>query len=265
MNKIKYQNLIKQKGKKPITCLTAYTKSIAKILDGKVDIVLVGDSLGTVLYGMKNTQAVTLQMMKDHGKAVCTNIKRSLTIIDMPYKSCADKKQAFKNAKSILNYTNADYIKLETDEKNFEIIKYLIDKKINVVGHIGVLPQKFRDFKKIKSVGKGKKESNDLVSLAINLQKIGVKLIILECIKDLVAKKITNKLTIPTIGIGSSKHCDGQVLVTNDLLNLDLEKKIPRFVKTYTNLNKLISLAVEKFTKEVKSKKFPSNKNSYKL
>ena len=89
MSKIKYQNLIKQKGKKPITCLTAYTKSIAKILDGKVDIVLVGDSLGTVLYGMKNTQAVTLQMMKDHGKAVCTNIKRSLTIIDMPYKSYA--------------------------------------------------------------------------------------------------------------------------------------------------------------------------------
>ena len=216
MNKKKYKNLIKQKGNKPITCLTAYTKSIAKILDGEVDIILVGDSLANVLYDMKNTQEVTIKMMKDHGKAVCNNVIKSITVIDMPYNTYTNNKQALKNAKSILSHTKADLIKLETDGKNFDVIKYLINKKINVVGHIGVTPQKFKHFKKMKSVGSNKRETNSLISLAINLQEAGVKFIVLECIKDLVAKKITNTLTIPTIGIGSSKYCDGQVLVIND-------------------------------------------------
>ena len=265
MNKIKYYQLRKWKGVKPITCLTAYTKSIAKILDGKVDVILVGDSLGTVLYDMKNTQKVTLQMMKEHGKAVNQNVKKSLTIIDMPYKTYSNNQQALKNAKQILNYTKADFIKVETDGKNIGVIKYLINKKIDVVGHIGITPQKFKNFNKIKSVGRNKKEADFLMQLARNLQNIGVKLIVLECIKDLVAKKITNTLNIPTIGIGSSKHCDGQVLVINDLLNLDIKEKKPKFVKTYGSLNKLISLSVKKYTEEVINRKFPNQKHSYKV
>ena len=223
MNKIKYQKLIRKKGRKPITCLTAYTKSIAKILDGTVDIILVGDSVGTVLYGMKNTQGVSLEMMKLHGKAVKRNVKKSLTIIDMPYNTYTNTKDALKNAKSILNYSKADFIKLETDGKNINIIEHLINNKINVVGHIGITPQKFKDFKKIKSIGNNLKECNSLKTLAINLQNTGVKLIFLECVKDLLAKDITSLLKIPTIGIGSSHYCDGQVLVINDLLNLDIK------------------------------------------
>ena len=152
MSKITYQKLINQKKIKPITCLTAYTKSVAKILDGIVDIVLIGDSLATVLYGMKNTQSVSLEMIKHHGKAVTQNIKKSLTIIDMPYNTYKSKYQALKNAKNILSYTKANLIKIETDKKNIDIVSYLTKNKINVAGHIGITPQKFNDFTKIKSI-----------------------------------------------------------------------------------------------------------------
>ena len=263
MNKLKYEKLLKQKKIKPITCLTAYTISIAKILDGKVDLILVGDSLGTVLYGMKNTRQTTLQMMKEHGKAVVNNVKKSATIIDMPYNSYQNKKQALKNAKEIIKYTKVDLIKLETDEKKIKIVKHLTKNKINVVSHIGVTPQKYSNFNKIKIVGKNNKESQSLITLAKNLEKAGSKFIVLECMKQSVAKKITNLLKIPTIGIGASKYCDGQVLVINDLLNLNSEQKKPKFVKKYINLEKIISTAVKKFTTDVLKKRYPSKKYSY--
>jgi len=263
MSKKKYKYLIKQKQIKPITCLTAYTKSIAKILDGKVDIILVGDSLGTALYGMNNTQGVTLKMMKEHGKAVNQNVKKSLTIVDMPYNTYKNKYEALKNAKDLISYTKIKFIKIETDNNNINIVKHLIKNKINLVGHIGVTPQKFKNFKNIKSVGKNDRESKSLISLALKLEKLGIKLIILECVKTLVAKKITDNLKIPTIGIGSSKFCDGQVLVINDLLNLDNISFKPRFVKSYLNLEKIISIAVKQFAKEVKKNKFPTKKHSY--
>ena len=263
MNKLKYEKLLKQKKIKPITCLTAYTISIAKILDGKVDLILVGDSLGTVLYGMKNTRQTTLQMMKEHGKAVVNNVKKSATIIDMPYNSYQNKKQALKNAKEIIKYTKTDLIKLETDEKKIKIVKHLTKNKINVVSHVGVTPQKYSNFNKIKIVGKNNKESQSLITLAKNLEKAGSKFIVLECMKQSVAKKITNLLKIPTIGIGASKYCDGQVLVINDLLNLNSEQKKPKFVKKYINLEKIISTAVKKFTTDVLKKRYPSKKYSY--
>lgn len=263
MNKLKYKNLLKQKKIKPITCLTAYTISIAKILDGKVDLILVGDSLGTVLYGMKNTRQTTLQMMKEHGKAVVNNVKKSATIIDMPYNSYQNKKQALKNAKEIIKYTKVDLIKLETDEKKIKIVKHLTKNKINVVSHVGVTPQKYSNFNKIKIVGKNNKESQSLITLAKNLEKAGSKFIVLECMKQSVAKKITNLLKIPTIGIGASKYCDGQVLVINDLLNLNSEQKKPKFVKKYINLEKIISTAVKKFTTDVLKRRYPSKKYSY--
>ena len=263
MKKITYKSLLSQKKMKPFTCLTAYTKSLAKILDGKVDIILIGDSLGTALYGMKNTQSITLDMMKNHGKAVVNNVKKSLTVIDMPINTYQTKKQALKNAKDLLNYTKANYVKLENDKKNINILEHLTKNKINVVSHIGVTPQKFSNFKKIKSVGKNNKETLNIIKLAIELEKAGSKFIVLECIKQPVAKKITSVLKIPTIGIGSSKYCDAQVLVINDILNIDSMETKPKFVKKYLNLNHIISSAVEKYVNEVKNKKFPSKKYSY--
>ena len=148
MSKVSYKNLLLKKNKSPITCLTAYSKPIANLLDGKVDLILVGDSVGTTLYGMKNTRGVTLEMMKNHGMAVVRNTKYSMSIIDMPYNTYRNKKEALKNANELIAFTKADFLKIETDKKNIEIVKYLSDNKIKVVSHIGVTPQKFSDFKK---------------------------------------------------------------------------------------------------------------------
>ena len=263
MRKTSYKKLLIKKNKVPITCLTAYSKPIANILDGKVDLILIGDSLGTTLYGMKNTRNVTLEMMKNHGKSVVMNTKFSMTIIDMPYNTYPNKKEALKNALDILTFTKADFIKIETNKKNIDIVKHLTKNKIKVVSHIGVTPQKFSDFSNIKSVGKYKKDANNLLNLAKKLEYAGSKMIVLECIGLDTSKKITNYLSIPTIGIGSSKYCDGQVLVIDDILNLNPSSKKPKFIKSYTNIEKNIIKAVNTFVKEVKNKNFPSKKYSY--
>ena len=263
MQKINYKKLLLKKKIEPISCLTAYSKPLANILDGNVDLILVGDSLGTTLYGMKNTRSVNLEMMKNHGKAVVSNTKKSMTIIDMPYKTYSNKREALRNALDILTYTKADFIKIETDIKNIDIVKHLSKNKIKVISHIGITPQKFSNFTKIKSVGKNLDESKNLIKLAKKLEEAGSKLIFLECIKINTAKEITNKLTIPTIGIGASKYCDGQVLVVDDIINLNTSNHKLKFIKTYTNIEKNISNAVKNFTKDVKSKKFPSKKYSY--
>ena len=263
MAKISYKSLIQKKNNNPITCLTAYSKPLAKILDGKVDLILIGDSVGTTIYGMKNTRLVDIEMMKNHAKAVVKNTKNSMTIVDLPYKTYRNKREALKNANYILRNTNADFIKIETDFKNVDIVKYLTDNNIKVVSHIGVTPQKYFDFSKIKSVGKDSKDSKKLISLSKMLEIAGSKMIVLECISKHTAKKITKALSIPTIGIGASRYCDGQVLVIDDLLNLDSDSKKPKFVKNFINIEKYILRAVEAYIKDVKKKKFPSNKNSY--
>ena len=263
MLKLNYKKLLIKKNKIPITCLTAYSKPLANILDGKIDLILIGDSLGTTLYGMQNTRGVTIEMMKNHGKAVVLNTKFSMTMIDMPYNTYRNKKEALKNALDILAFTKADFIKIETDHTNIEIVKHLTKSKIKVVSHIGVTPQKFSDFRKIKSVGKNMHDATNLLKLANKLQDAGSKLIVLECISLKVSRKITKNLSIPTIGIGASKYCDGQVLVIDDILNLNSTNKKPKFIKSYMNLEKNIIKAVNNFSKEVKSKKFPSKKYSY--
>ena len=263
MSKINYKKLILKKNVEPITCLTAYSKPLANILDGRVDLILIGDSIGTTIYGMKNTRSVSLEMMKNHGKAVVSNTKYSMTIVDMPYNTYRNKKEALKNGLDVLSFTKADFIKIETDIKNVEIVRHLTKNKIKVVSHIGITPQKFSDFNKIQSVGKNLKDINDLLFLAEKLEEAGSKLIVLECISLAAAKKITNNLSIPTIGIGSSKYCDGQVLVIDDILNFNSKNRKPKFIKNYTNIEKNIIVSVDNFVKEVKNKKFPSKKYSY--
>ncbi len=248
---------------KPVSCLTAYSSSIATIIDDFVDIVLVGDSLGTALYGMKNTQNVSLDLMKYHGLAVRKNLKKSLMMIDMPYKTYDTKKNAYKNSKDLLNYTNADLLKIEIDKNNLPILKFLSEKGLNIVAHIGVTPQSFKDFKKIKAVGGKENEKKELIDLAICSEKAGAKILLLECITEQTTKLITSKVNIPTIGIGSSKFCDGQVLVTDDLLNISGAKHKPKFVKNYTNLNKVIKDSIKRFVSDVKLKKYPNKKFTY--
>ena len=220
MNKKTIKNIQRQKGKRKITCLTAYTASVAKIIDNYVDIILIGDSLGSTIYGMKNTQKVTLDMMRVHGKAVSQFCKKSFTIIDMPFNTYSNNKEALVNAKNIINYTKCQSVKIETDKKNIGIVKYLTKNKIRVVSHIGVTPQKYKNFNKIRTVGKLPIEKKQILNLALDLEKAGSCLIVLECMKENLAKEISKKLKIPTIGIGASKDCDGQVLVIDDILGI---------------------------------------------
>ena len=257
MNKIK--KILKKKNKTKIVCLTAYSKNIAEEVDKYVDITLVGDSLGSVLYNYSTTRKVTLTEMINHSKSVRLGVKKSLMVVDMPFKTYATKNLALKNAKKIIKETKCDAIKLEGGKKVIDQIKFLIKNKIPVMGHIGLLPQSVKG--KFKSKGKTDKEVKQLMNDAELLQKSGVFSIVLECVKTPIAKQITKDLKIPTIGIGSSVHCDGQVLVTDDLIGLNHTSI--KFVKKFLNVKKYISSGFKKFALEVKSKKYPTKKHSY--
>jgi 3-methyl-2-oxobutanoate hydroxymethyltransferase len=257
MKKIK--NIIKKKNKSKIVCLTAYSKNIAEEVDKYVDIVLVGDSLGSVLYNYSTTRKVTLTEMINHSKSVRLGVKKSLMVVDMPFKTYTSKNITLKNAKKIINETKCDAVKLEGGKKIIKQIKFLIKNKIPVMGHLGLLPQSVKG--KFKSKGKTTREIKQLMSDALLLQKSGVFAIVLECVKTPIAKQITNDLKIPTIGIGSSVHCDGQVLVTDDLIGLN-QTNI-KFVKKFLNVKKYINSGLRKFALEVKSKKYPTKKHSY--
>jgi len=256
---IKIKKIIKKKNKSKIVCLTAYSKNIAEEIDKYVDIVLVGDSLGSVLYNYSTTRKVTLTEMINHSKSVRLGVKKSLMVVDMPFRTYRTKNLALKNAKKIIQQTKCDAVKLEGGEKIINQIKLLIKNKIPVMGHLGLLPQSVKG--KFKSKGKTPKEINQLINDAILLQKNGVFAIVLECIKTPIAKKITRDLNIPTIGIGSSVYCDGQVLVTDDLIGLN-ETNI-KFVKKFLNVKKYINSGVKKFASEVRSRKYPTKKHSY--
>ena len=257
MKKIK--KIINKKNKSKIVCLTAYSKNFSEEIDKYVDIVLVGDSLGSVLYNYTTTRKVTLTEMINHSKSVKLGIKKSLMVVDMPYKTYNTKKLALKNARKVIRETKCDAVKLEGGKKVIDQIKVLIKNKIPVMGHIGLLPQTVKG--KFKSKGKTSKEINQLMNDALLLQKNGVFAIVLECVKTPIAKQITKKLTIPTIGIGSSVYCDGQVLVTDDLLGLNSSNI--KFVKKFINLKKYINSGLKKFASEVRSKKYPTKKHSY--
>ena len=257
MNKIK--KILKKKNKSKIVCLTSYSKNFAEEIDKHVDIILVGDSLGSVLYNYSSTRKVTLDEMINHSKSVRLGIKKSLMVVDMPYKTYETKKLALKNARKIIKETKCDAVKLEGGKKIINQIKLLIKNKIPVMGHLGLLPQSTKG--KFKSKGKTTKEINQLIRDAMLLQKIGVFAIVLECIKTPIAKQITRNLKIPTIGIGSSVNCDGQVLVTDDLIGLNTTKI--KFVKKFIDVKKYINTGLRKFASEVRSKKYPTKKHSY--
>ena len=255
----KIKKILSKKNKSKIICLTSYTKNFSEILDKYTDIILVGDSLGSVLYSFDTTKNVNLKMMIEHSKSVRKGIKKSLMVVDMPYNTYRNKSEALKNAKKIIKDSKADAVKLEGGKKIINIIKHLRKNKINVMGHLGILPQSQKG--KFRYKGKTSLERKKLLADAMLLQKNGVFSIVLECIETSLSKKITKELKIPTIGIGSSVNCDGQVLVTDDLIGLNLTSI--KFVKSFYNIRKHIELAIKRFSSDVKNKKYPSSKFSY--
>jgi len=247
-----------KKNKSKIVCLTAYSKNIASIIDKHCDLILVGDSLGSVLYNFSSTKKVTLDMMIEHSKSVRMGVTKSLMVVDMPHNTYRNSKEALKNAKKIISKTKCDAIKLEGGKKVVQIIKTLIKNKIQVMGHLGLLPQSATSF---KFKGKNTTERKNILRDSKLLEEAGVFSIVLECIESSLAKEITKMINIPTIGIGASVYCDGQVLVTDDLIGLNKIKA--RFVKKYSNIEKQINDAALKFKKDVVTSKFPIKKHSY--
>ena len=215
--KNKIRKIIQKKNRSKIVCLTAYSKPIAKILDKYCDIILVGDSVANVLYGHKNTHKITLTNIIQHSLSVKQGIKKSMFVVDMPKGTYVNSNAAIKNSKLIIKKTKCDAVKIESNKKNFKIIEQLVKKNISVMGHIGYTPQ-FK--KKFGLEGNNEKEIKYLINDAKRIENSGAFSIVLECISPKAAKIITKEIKIPTIGIGSSIYCDGQILVSDDMLGL---------------------------------------------
>ena len=256
--KKKILELIAKKNKSKIVSLSAYSKNIATILDNFCDVILVGDSLGSVLYNYKSTREVSLDSMIEHSKSVRMGIKKSLMVVDMPHNTYRNPKEALKNAKKIMSETKSDAVKLEGGKKIYKIVELLTKNNIPVMGHLGLLPQSEKTFK-----FKGKKisERNKILKDAELLQSAGAFSIVLECVETSLSKMVTKKISIPTIGIGASNNCDGQILVFDDLIGLNPINV--RFVKKYSNIRKEMTKAVASYAKEVRNNKFPLKKHSY--
>ena len=213
------------------------------------------------MYGFDSTRKVSIDLILQHAKAVVAQAKNSMVVVDMPYGTYErDAKLAYKNAKRIILETGADAVKLEGGENLFDIITFLIKKKINVMGHLGLLPQQHNG--KYPIYGRKKNEEKKLIKDLSSLEKAGVFSVVVECTIESIVKKIMKNSNIPIIGIGATSDCDGQVLVAEDLLGLtDFNAK---FLKKYSNLNMIISRAFEKFSSDVLKRKYPQKKNYYK-
>jgi len=245
------------KNKRKVLMLTAYDHQIAKILDDiGIDIILVGDSLGMVVLGYKDTKSVTMQEMLHHTKAVARGAKSTPIVGDMPINSYNTVADALKNAKDFLS-AGAHGVKIEGNKPT--IIKALLNKDIPVMGHVGLLPQTAESY---RVRGKEEAEAEKIFSDSLELDKLGVFTMVLECVPESLAKKITENVTAPTIGIGAGKHCDGQVLVINDMLGLD-ESFTPKYLKRYAHLSQVIREAVTRFKEEVLDSRYPDKEHTY--
>lgn len=252
-----------RKGGRPLVCLTAYTAPMARILDRHADLLLVGDSIGNVLYGFDNTLAVDLPMMIRHGQAVVRASRNAPVIIDLPFGSYEESPElAYRNASQVMRETGCDGVKLEGGQTMASTIQYLTSRHIPVMAHIGLLPQSVLKEGGYKIKGRSAEEETHLLADAKAVEKAGAFAVVIEGTVEDVAAHITKSISIPTIGIGAGLHCDGQILVTEDMLGL-LEGHTPKFVKKYANLAEQIESAVSSYAGDVRSKKFPDAEHVY--
>ena len=257
----------KKEKKEKIVAITAYDFPVAKIVDEcGIDIILVGDSLGMVVLGYENTIPVTMEDMIHHTKPVVHASKRAIVVGDMPYFSfhLSNKKSVF-NASRFLKEAGAAAVKIEgASKKRLKLVEALVEAEIPVMGHVGLTPQSIHHFGQFKVKGKEIDEAENIVQDALNLEKAGVFSVILECIPMELARIITEKLKIPTIGIGAGPYCDGQVIVFHDLVGFS-DGYLPKFVKKYADIHEVISRAVKGYIDDVNKGKFPDRSHSYRL
>lgn len=249
---------------KPITMLTSYDYSMAKIVDDAgIDMILVGDSLGNVVLGYDSTLPVTMEDMIHHAKAVCRGASRALVVTDMPFLSYqVSKKDAVRNAGRIMKETGSQAVKLEGGREIAEAVRAIVNAGIPVCGHLGLTPQSIHQLGGFKVQGKEIEAAKKMIDDALAIEEAGAFCLVLECVPTPLAKLITEKLQIPTIGIGAGPYCDGQVLVVNDLLGL-YPRFTPKFVKKYVNLHEHVAAALQQYREEVSERTFPGPEHSF--
>jgi 3-methyl-2-oxobutanoate hydroxymethyltransferase len=250
------------KNAKPIVCLTCYHAHTARLLDEHVDLMLVGDSVGMVMHGMENTLGVTLDMMILHGQAVMRGSKRALIVVDMPFGSYEESPQvAFRNAARVIQETGCTAVKLEGGARIAETIRYLTRRGIPVMGHIGLTPQMIQVLGGFKTQGRTEAEWPAIEADAQAVADAGAFALVLEGVAEPLAAKITRDIAIPTVGIGASADCDGQILVMEDMLGLNPNPA--KFVREYASLGRDIEAAVKAYAADVRARRFPGAENVY--
>lgn len=263
-------DILARKNGEPIVMLTSYHAHTASLVDRYCDVILVGNSLGNVMHGFETTIPVTLEMMILQGHAVMRGSKQSLVVVDMPFGSYeASKEQAFHSAARILKETHCGAVKLEGGARMAETIAFLTERGIPVMAHIGLTPQSIAALGSFRSQGKAEAEAlargdnapGPIQNDAIAIAQAGAFSVVIEAVAEPLARKITETIPIPTIGIGASPACDGQVLVLEDMLGLSA--RVPKFVKRYGNLGPMIEAAIEGYATDVRSRAFPGPEHVY--
>ncbi|MEN5364656.1 3-methyl-2-oxobutanoate hydroxymethyltransferase [Brevundimonas intermedia] len=262
VKRISVPDIADRKGGEPIVCLTAYDAPMAALLDPHCDVLLVGDSLGMAVHGLPNTVGVTLEMMILHGQAVMRGAKRAMVVVDMPFGSYEGGKEiAYANCVRVMQETGAQAVKLETSIELAEIVEFLVKRGIPVMGHVGLRPQAILAEGGFKAKGRTDYERERVMAEAKATAEAGAFCIVIEGVAESLAREITETIDAPTIGIGASAACDGQVLVINDMLGMF--DWTPRFVRKYADLRTEIDRAAAAFAADVKTRRFPAEVETY--
>lgn len=253
-----------RKGGDPIVCLTAYDAPTAAILDEFCDLILVGDSVGMVVHGLTTTVGVTLEMMIMHGQAVMRGSQKSLVVVDLPFGYYEDSpERAFKSAARVMRETGCQAVKIESGSYAAETIAYLVERGIPVMSHVGLRPQSMNVLGGFRARGRNPEVAKEILENAKAAAEAGSFAVVVEGVSAEIADSVTKAISIPTIGIGASPGCDGQILVTPDMLGLF--SRVPKFVKKYADMQSMVRNSVENYAKEVKNRSFPGEENTYKF
>jgi 3-methyl-2-oxobutanoate hydroxymethyltransferase len=255
-------DILARKGGEPIVCLTSYHAHTARLVDKYCDVILVGDSLGMGMHGMETTVPVTLDMMILQGHAVMRGSRRALVVVDMPFGSYEEsKEQAFMNAARVLKETGCGAIKVEGGRRMSETIRFLADRGVPVMAHVGLTPQAINTIGSFRAQGRDESDWARIEEDATAVAQAGAFSVVIEAVAEPLARKLTGAVAIPTIGIGASVACDGQILVLEDMLGLSL--RVPKFVKRYGTLGPGIERAISDYAAEVRSRTFPGPEHVY--
>ncbi len=253
-----------RKGGDPIVCLTAYDAPTAALLDDHCDLLLVGDSVGMVVHGLTTTVGVTLDMMIMHGQAVMRGSKTALVVVDLPFGSYEDSPEtAFRNASRVMMETGCQAVKIESGSYAAQTVSYLVERGIPVMSHVGLRPQSMNVLGGFRARGRTASIADEIIENAIAAAEAGSFAVVVEGVSEELADRVTKAVNIPTIGIGASAGCDGQILVTPDMLGMF--DRVPKFVKKYGAMSDLIETAAKDYAAEVKARTFPSDDYTYKF